>query len=44
MHGGHRPGIDTPTLGAFRAVLRDDNRCIRTIAARVLGNHGPAGT
>jgi hypothetical protein len=38
MHGheGHKSGIDNATLGAFRAVLRDDNRCIRNIAARVL--------
>ncbi len=45
-HGNrdHKSGVDAATLGAFRAVLRDDNRCVRNIAARVLGNHNPAGT
>src|SRR5467141_4212576 len=33
-------GMDPAVLRAFRAVIRDDNRCVRNIAARVLGNHG----
>ena len=32
--------LDPAVLRAFRAVIRDDNRCVRNIAARVLGNHG----
>src|SRR6267142_2332471 len=32
--------IDPAVLRAFRAVIRDDNRCVRNIAARVLGNSG----
>ncbi len=36
-------GRDAAVLGAFRAVIRDDNRCVRNIAARVLGNAGDAG-
>ena len=32
--------MDPAVLRAFRAVIRDDNRCVRNIAARVLGNHG----
>src|SRR5216110_1510681 len=39
MHGRSRD-VDPAVLRAFRAVIRDDNRCIRNIAARVLGNHG----
>jgi hypothetical protein len=39
MHGGSHE-LDPAVLGAFRAVIRDDNRCVRNIAARVLGNHG----
>src|SRR5205807_1285608 len=35
--GPHRYGEEAGGLGAFRAVLRDDNRCVRNIAARVLG-------
>src|ERR1700694_3985661 len=37
-------GVDPATLRAFRAVIRDDNRCVRNIAARVLGRHGGSGT
>lgn len=37
-------GIDRATLGAFRAMIRDENRCVRNIAARVLGSHGGSGT
>src|SRR5881409_2839490 len=37
----HHPGDwrreEATMLGAFRAVLRDDSRCVRHIAARVLG-------
>src|SRR5438034_8143319 len=33
-------GMDPAVLRAFRAVIRDDNRCVRNIAARVLGNYG----
>ncbi|HYX82383.1 MAG TPA: hypothetical protein VE714_08325, partial [Gemmatimonadales bacterium] len=32
--------MDSAVLRAFRAFIRDDNRCVRTIAARVIGNHG----
>src|SRR6266850_177805 len=32
--------MDPAVLRAFRTVIRDDNRCVRNIAARVLGNHG----
>src|SRR6266571_2180625 len=39
MHGRSRD-VDPAVLRAFRAVIRDDNRCIRNIAARVLGNRG----
>ena len=35
--GPHWYGEEAGWLGAFRAVLRDDNRCVRNIAARVLG-------
>src|SRR5712691_7919986 len=31
--------MDPAVLHAFRAFIRDDNRCVRNIAARVLGNH-----
>src|SRR5438034_4186576 len=40
VHVRHGPawyGGDAVVSGAFRAVLRDDNRCVRNIAARVLG-------
>ena len=38
VHRGPRwLGEEAGWLGAFRAVLRDDNRCVRNIAARVLG-------
>src|SRR5947208_3693502 len=40
VHVRHGPawyGGDAAVSGAFRAVLRDDNRCVRNIAARVLG-------
>src|SRR5258708_15247598 len=39
MHG-RTHGMDPAVLRAFGAVIRDDNRCVRNIAARVLGNHG----
>jgi HEAT repeats/HEAT repeat len=32
--------VDPGVLRAFRAFIRDDNRCVRHIAARVLGRHG----
>jgi HEAT repeat protein len=32
--------LDPAVANAFRALIRDDNRCVRNIAARVLGNHG----
>ena len=35
--GPHWYGEEAGGLGAFRAVLRDDNRCVRNVAARVLG-------
>ena len=40
MHewGGRK--MDPAVLRAFRAFIRDDNRCVRNIAARVIGNHG----
>jgi len=40
VHVRHGPawyGGDAVVSGAFRAVLRDDNHCVRNIAARVLG-------
>src|SRR5437773_7628193 len=40
VHVRHGPawyGGDAAVSGAFRAVLRDDSRCVRNIAARVLG-------
>src|SRR5439155_1566080 len=37
-------GADSAAFGAFRAVLRDDNRCVRNIAARVLGRAGAPGS
>src|SRR6266508_1539946 len=43
MHGKSRD-VDPAVLRAFRAVIRDDNRCIRNIAARVLGNDRDSGT
>src|SRR6266511_2275587 len=36
--------LDPAVLRAFRAVVRDENRCIRNIAVRVLGRHGGSGT
>src|SRR2546427_1963856 len=39
MHENTRD-MDPAVLRAFRAVIRDDNRCVRNIAARVLGNRG----
>jgi len=42
MHGRSRD-VDPGVLRAFRAVIRDDNRCIRNIAARILGNHHESG-
>ncbi|HEX4574416.1 MAG TPA: HEAT repeat domain-containing protein, partial [Gemmatimonadales bacterium] len=43
--GGWRAEFgDAASLGAFRAVLRDDNACVRNVAARVLGRARPAGT
>src|SRR6266850_4290354 len=39
MHENTRD-MDPAVLRAFRAVIRDDNRCVRNIAVRVLGNHG----
>src|SRR5258706_12202904 len=39
MHERSRD-MDPAVLRAFRAVIRDDNRCVRNIAARVLGNRG----
>jgi hypothetical protein len=44
MRGPNRHGYDRAVLGAFRAVVRDDNRCVRNIAARVLGRADEAGT
>ena len=47
VHGSgawHGHELDAATLGAFRAVLRDDNECVRDIAARVLGRANPPGT
>src|SRR5213592_1209179 len=43
MHGRSHD-LDPGVLRAFRAVIRDDNRCVRNIAARVLGNHGGSAT
>src|SRR3989441_3250835 len=44
----HHPGDwrreDATVLGAFRAVLRDDSRCVRHIAARVLGRARSPGS
>ena len=37
-------GADSAALGAFRAVLRDDNRCVRNLAARVLGRARASGS
>src|SRR5439155_11758624 len=34
-----RHETDPAVLRAFRAFIRDDNRCVRNIGARVLGNH-----
>lgn len=31
--------MDPGVMRAFRAVIRDENRCVRTIAARVLGRY-----
>src|SRR5438093_4888147 len=39
MHENTRD-MDPAVLRAFRAVIRDGNRCVRNIAARVLGNRG----
>src|SRR5690242_6885646 len=39
MHEGSRD-VDPAVRRAFRAFIRDDNRCVRNIAARVLGNRG----
>src|SRR3989475_6579938 len=39
MHENTRD-IDPAVLRAFRAVIRDDNRCVRNIAARGLGSRG----
>src|SRR5207302_6610322 len=39
MHENSRD-MDPTVLSAFRAFIRDDNRCVRNIAARMLGNHG----
>src|SRR5258705_928092 len=39
MHGNTH-GMDPAVLRAFGAVIRDDNRCLRNIASRVLRNHG----
>src|SRR5260221_9072071 len=39
MHERSRD-MDAAVLRAFRAVIRDDNRCVRNIAARMLGNYG----
>src|SRR2546430_9386014 len=39
MHESNRH-MDPAVLRAFRAFIRDDNRCVRNIAARVLGDHG----
>ena len=36
----HSSEISPATLRAFRAFVRDDNRCVRSIAVRMLGNHG----
>src|SRR5438874_3874545 len=47
MHVNHRArwrGADSVAFGAFHAVLRDDNRCVRNIAARVLGRAGAPGS
>jgi len=35
--------IDPGALRAFRSFVRDENRCVRGIAVRVLGNHGGSG-
>jgi hypothetical protein len=43
MHD-YKHDMDAAVLRAFRAVIRDDNRCIRNIAVRVLGRHGGSGT
>src|SRR3989442_10148047 len=43
MHENTRD-MDPAVLRAFRAVIRDDNRCVRNIAARVLGNRGGSGS
>src|SRR2546422_3554576 len=37
---GRSHDLDPGVLRAFRAVIRDDNSCVRNIAACVLGNHG----
>src|SRR5690348_5470344 len=39
MHEGRKP-TDPSVRRAFSAFIRDDNRCVRNIAARALGNHG----
>ncbi len=42
IHGvGWRRKADAVALGAFRLGLRDSSRCVRHIAARVLGNAKP---
>src|SRR5256884_7297988 len=43
-HGAGWHGTDSAAFGAFRAVLRDDSRCVRNIAARVLGRAGAPGS
>src|SRR5216683_2441590 len=43
-HGWVWRGDDSATLGAFRAVLRDEGRCVRNLAARVLGRARAAGS
>src|SRR5205814_8424322 len=45
VHRGPRGyGEEAGRHGAFRAVLRDDNRCVRNIAARVLGRARTPGS
>jgi hypothetical protein len=39
MHENNRH-MDPAVLRAFRSFIRDDNRCVRNIAARALGDHG----
>ena len=43
IHGGHWGKLSDPgTLAVFRGAVRDQNRCVRQLSARVIGNSRPA--